>query len=129
MAYMYILKCSDDSYYVGSTIDLQKRIAEHNMGVGAKYTKRRLPVRLVYCEEYENVKDAFLREKQVQGWSRKKREALINNDLASLPVFAKSKKNVVSTGSTTDDSGSTTYDSGKTTDGSNKKTDVSVMEC
>ena len=99
------------------------------MGVGAKYTKRRLPVRLVYCEEYENVKDAFLREKQVQGWSRKKREALINNDLASLPVFAKSKKNVVSTGSTTDDSGSTTYDSGKTTDGSNKKTDVSVMEC
>ncbi len=101
-AYMYILKCSDNSYYVGSTKDLQLRFEQHSNGMGSEYTKRRLPVELVYYEECLSIKEAFLREKQVQGWSRKKREALINGDYKNLPELAKSKNNmVVSTGSTT----------------------------
>lgn len=88
---MYILKCKDNSYYVGSTVDLERRVKQHNHGEGAEYTKHRLPVELVYFEECGNIKDAFLREKQVQGWSRKKREALINNQHEKLPELSKRK--------------------------------------
>ncbi len=76
--YMYILECSDGSYYTGSTIDLERRLAQHQAGEGANHTKKRLPVKLVYFEEFERIDKAFYREKQVQGWSRKKKEALIN---------------------------------------------------
>ena len=89
MAWMYILECSDGSYYVGSTKDLERRLSEHQEGLGAKYTSRRLPVELVYYEEYDRVDDAFYREKQVQGWRRAKREALINGDPDLLPALAK----------------------------------------
>jgi len=75
--WMYILICSDGSYYTGSTIDLDRRIKQHQSGQGANHTKRRLPVELVYCEEYSRIAQAFYREKEVQGWSRKKKEALI----------------------------------------------------
>ena len=98
MAYMYILKCADNSYYVGSTKDLQRRFAQHQNGEGSEYTKHRLPVELVYFEECQSIESAFLREKQVQGWSRKKREALINNNFEKLSELS---KNVVSTSSTT----------------------------
>ena len=63
---MYILKCSDGSYYVGSTNNLTLRIEEHKHGEGAEYTKHRLPVELVYYEECQSIKEAFSREKQVQ---------------------------------------------------------------
>lgn len=89
MAWMYILECADGSYYVGSTRDLERRISEHQQGLGAKYTSNRLPVKLVYGEEYDRVADAYTREKQVQGWRRAKREALINGDLELLPLLAK----------------------------------------
>jgi putative endonuclease len=89
MAWMYILECSDGSYYVGSTKNLEYRFSEHQEGKGAKYTSRRLPVKLVYSEEYERVVDAYTREKQVQNWSRAKREALINGSEALLPKLAK----------------------------------------
>ncbi|MEM6894522.1 MAG: GIY-YIG nuclease family protein [Bacteroidota bacterium] len=85
---MYILKCSDGSYYTGSTIDIEKRIVEHNEGKGANHTKKRLPVELVYLEEYLEISAAFKREKQVQGWSRKKKEALIKGQLDSLVRFS-----------------------------------------
>jgi putative endonuclease len=91
MAWMYILECSDGSYYVGSTKNLEYRLSEHQEGKGAKYTSRRLPVKLVYSEEYERVVDAYTREKQVQNWSRAKREALINRNDKSLPKLAKKK--------------------------------------
>ena len=84
---MYILECSDGSYYTGSTVNLELRIKQHQNGQGANHTKKRLPVKLVYYEEYEKIYQAFYREKQVQGWSRKKKQALINNfpeDLKSL---------------------------------------------
>lgn len=89
MAWMYILQCSDDSYYVGSTKNLDLRFSQHQSGQGSRYTSGRLPVQLVYCEEYERVADAFYREKQVQGWTRRKREALINGSPELLPALAK----------------------------------------
>jgi predicted GIY-YIG superfamily endonuclease len=91
MAWMYILKCVDGSYYVGSTKNLERRLSQHQEGVGAKYTSRRLPVELVYSEEYDRVVDAFNREKQVQNWSRAKREALIEAKTELLPALAKKK--------------------------------------
>ena len=89
MAWMYILQCSDDSYYVGSTKNLDLRFSQHQSGKGSKYTSGRLPVQLVYCEEYDRVSDAFYREKQVQRWTRRKREALINGSPELLPALAK----------------------------------------
>ena len=91
MAWMYILECSDGSYYVGSTKKLERRLAEHQEGIAAKYTSRRLPVKLVYSEEYDRVADAYNREKQVQNWGRAKREALINGKTDLLPELAKKK--------------------------------------
>ena len=89
MAWMYILECIDGSYYTGSTKDLERRLNEHQEGKGARHIARRLPVKLVYSEEYERVADAFYREKQVQGWRREKKEALINGSPELLPTLAK----------------------------------------
>jgi putative endonuclease len=92
MAYMYILQCADGSYYVGSTRNLDRRLWEHQEGLGAAYTSHRLPVALVYAYEFERVAEAFAMEKRVQGWSRKKREALIRGDYAALPGLASRAK-------------------------------------
>ena len=89
---MYILQCADDSYYVGSTRDLDLRVVQHNSGFAANYTRTRLPVTLIYSEEYVRVEDAFLREKQVQNWGRGKREALIRGDLESLKNLSRSRQ-------------------------------------
>jgi putative endonuclease len=89
MAWMYILQCCDGSYYVGSTKDLERRLSQHQEGRGAIYTSKRLPVKLVYCEEYNHVAEAFYREKQVQGWRRAKREALMNGMPELLLALAK----------------------------------------
>lgn len=89
MPYMYILECVDRSYYTGSTWDLDRRLREHQNGEGANHTKKRLPVKLVYYEEYARVEDAFLREKEVQGWSRRKKEALMAGDQAKLIEFSR----------------------------------------
>ena len=75
--YVYILECADGSFYTGATNDLEHRLEQHQNGKGAKYIKGRLPVKLVYCEEFENVKDAFYREKQIKRLSRNKKEELI----------------------------------------------------
>jgi len=89
--YTYILRCSDGSYYTGSTKDLDRRIAQHQAGEGANYTKKRLPIELIYFEEFQRIDEAFLREKQIQGWSRAKKEALIKGDFQKLREAAKSK--------------------------------------
>ena len=86
---MYILECSDGSYYTGSTIDLELRLHHHQVGEGANYTKTRLPVKLVYSEEYDRIDVAFDREKQIQRWTRKKKTALINGQQKDLPELAK----------------------------------------
>lgn len=100
--YMYILRCIDDSYYTGSTVNLEKRLLEHQNGEGANYTKKHLPVELVYYEEFDRIDEAFYREKQVQGWNRKKKEALIKGEYNRLPELSKSRsKSGPSTGSGT----------------------------
>ena len=88
-AYMYILECADGSYYVGSTRLLEDRLNQHQLGLGSSYTSKRLPVKLVWVEEHENVGAAFSREKQVQNWSRAKRDALIEGRFRDLPELAK----------------------------------------
>ncbi len=91
MPYMYILECADESYYTGSTKDLERRLWEHQNGLGANHTAKRLPVKLVYCEECDRIDDAFYREKQVQGWSRKKKEALMASDYNQIHLLAMCK--------------------------------------
>ena len=88
---MYILLCSNGSYYTGSTNNLELRLKQHQNGEGANHTKKYLPVTLVYYEEYQRVEDAFYREKQVQGWSRKKKEAIINDKWDLLPGLSKNE--------------------------------------
>ncbi len=90
MAWCYIVRCSDGSYYVGSTIHLEQRISEHNSpDLGAAYTRRRRPVTLVWAGEFSSTQEAFNYEKQVQGWNRKKREALIRGDFEALPGLSR----------------------------------------
>lgn len=92
--FMYILECADGSYYVGSTNNIKRRLIEHQNGEGANHTKKRLPVKLVYYEEYRHVSLAFYREKQVQGWSRAKKEALINGSYNDLPELSKAYRDL-----------------------------------
>ena len=96
--YMYILECSDGSYYTGSTTNLELRLQQHQSGEGANHTKKRLPVTLVYYEVYSRIDEAFYREKQVQGWSRKKKEALINGNPELLPQLAVAYRDLKSSG-------------------------------
>jgi putative endonuclease len=92
--YMYILLCSDGSYYTGSTNDLRRRLEQHQNGEGANHTKKRLPITLLYYEEYSRIDEAFYREKQIQGWSRKKKEALMEGNADLLPELAKAYRDI-----------------------------------
>ena len=96
--YVYILLCADGSYYTGSTKYPELRIQQHKSGLGAKHTKKNLPVRLVYMEEFMSIEQAFRREKQIQGWSRMKKEALINFKHHELPQLSKNKLHQPSAG-------------------------------
>ena len=87
----YILLCSDGSYYTGSTNNLDLRLSQHQNGEGANYTRKKLPVQLVYFEEFQRIEDAFYREKQIQGWTRSKKEALIEAASEELRELARCK--------------------------------------
>jgi putative endonuclease len=89
--YMYILRCADGSYYVGSTTNLELRVAQHQAGEGGAYTAQRLPVKVVYTCEFDSPHEAFLRERQVKGWTRRKKEALIREDYKALISLSKSQ--------------------------------------
>lgn len=89
MPYIYLLQCRDDSFYVGSTWDLARRLEEHMTGLGSRHTAKRLPVELVYAEEYERIDDAYDRERQVHGWSRSKKSALALSRHDQLPTLAR----------------------------------------
>jgi putative endonuclease len=90
-AWLYILRCADGSYYTGSTNNLPLRLAEHQTGEGSAYTRCRLPVELVYSQEFPSEHEAFLRERQVKGWSRAKKQALIRGDFEALVELSKSR--------------------------------------
>ena len=80
MPFVYILKCADNSYYTGSTTNLELRLVQHQSGYFKGYTSSRLPVTLVWWAEFPNEHEAFLRERQIKGWSREKKDALIQDD-------------------------------------------------
>ncbi|HET7431567.1 MAG TPA: GIY-YIG nuclease family protein [Nocardioides sp.] len=88
MAWVYILQCSDGSYYVGSTTDLARRVWQHEKGEGAAYTRRRRPVRLAWAVEMPRIDEAFAFEKRLQGWGRAKRAALVEGRLDELPLLS-----------------------------------------
>jgi len=110
--YLYILLCSNGQYYTGSTNDLERRLAQHKNGEGANFTKKHLPVELVYLEEFQRIDEAFYREKQVQGWSRKKKEALIAGDQNKLPELSRNYTQYPSTSSGIEDSNSSADEGG-----------------
>ena len=87
--YVYILRCSDGSYYVGSTRDVELRVIAHNNGRAAKYTAIRRPVELVYYEKHKSIASACARERQIKGWTRSKKEALICDRTQDLKRFSK----------------------------------------
>lgn len=82
MFYVYILKCSDDTLYTGFTVDLEKRIQTHNKGLGAKYTRGRIPVELVYEEEYPTKSEALKREYKIKQLTRKQKIQIIKGEKA-----------------------------------------------
>jgi putative endonuclease len=90
----YILRCGDGTYYVGSARDLDHRLEQHRAGLGGEYTSKRQPVTLVWLEEHSRIDEAWEREKRLQGWSRAKREALVEGRLADLPALARKKRRV-----------------------------------
>ena len=87
--YVYILRCADDSYYVGLTEDPNHRLAQHQVGLGCLYTAKRLPVVMVWCEHCGDRLQAARLEKQIKGWNRAKKEALIEGRFEDLPELAK----------------------------------------
>lgn len=89
--YMYILRCNDTTYYVGHTDNIEKRFAEHASGSLVGYTQKRLPVELVFMQEFSSRDDAFNAEHQIKRWNRKKKEALIENKWNILKLLAKKK--------------------------------------
>jgi putative endonuclease len=84
-AYVYIVYCADGAYYTGTARQgLERRVAEHNAGTYDGWTARRRPVTLVYSEWFDSVLDAIAAERQIKGWSRAKKEALIRGDFGAL---------------------------------------------
>ena len=90
LSYLYMLKCSDDSYYTGITSNLSKRIVDHETGKHRdSYTYNRRPIKLVYYAEFTDINTAIQSEKQIKKWSRVKKEALINNVFDQLHNLSK----------------------------------------
>jgi predicted GIY-YIG superfamily endonuclease len=88
-----MLRCADGSYYVGTTRDtLERRIAQHQAAAFGGYTARRRPVALVFSRHFDRIEDAIAAERQVKGWRREKKEALIRGDHAVLPALARGRR-------------------------------------
>ena len=90
--YVYILECSDGTYHTGHTDDLDRRMAQHGTGEGCAYTSRRRPLKLLWATDCQTREQAFELEKQLQGWSRAKKEAMMRGDFDALPGLSRSTK-------------------------------------
>ena len=91
--YVYMLRCADGSYYVGLTkAGLDKRFFEHSTGAFKGYTSNRLPVTLVWSEQFLSLKDAIACERRLKGWRRAKKEALIRGDYDALPELSRTAR-------------------------------------
>ncbi len=91
-AYVYILKCSDGSYYTGTARNLELRISQHMQGFGSRYASSRLPVELVYAYECDSYGEALTHERQIKGWSQRKKEAMIRGDYSALVQLSKNRQ-------------------------------------
>jgi len=89
--YLYILRCADGSYYVGHTDSLESRITAHEKGEIEGYTRKRRPVRLVFAQEFPSREQAFVLERQMKGWSRAKKEALIKRNWKRLQWLSRAR--------------------------------------
>jgi len=85
---VYILRCADRSYYTGHTDNLEERIAKHQMGEIEGYTSTRRPVKLLFSEEFSTRAEALAVERQIKGWTRRKKEALIRGDWSEVSRLA-----------------------------------------
>ena len=95
--YVYVVKCGDGLYYTGVTNDLERRLWEHNTGYNERcFTYKRRPVILMYEEKFHDIRNAIAWEKQIKGWSRKKKEALFKGDWEEIKLLSKSKKQLSS---------------------------------
>jgi len=93
--YVYILQCADQSYYIGITNNLESRIWEHQIGINiCCYTYDKRPIKLLYFELSHDVIAAINREKQIKGWTRKKKEALMKNELEELKRLARKRNKI-----------------------------------
>ena len=98
--FVYIVECIDGLYYTGVTNNIERRLAEHNEGTDPKaFTYKRRPVVLRYCDRNSHIKQASAWEKQLKGWSRKKKEALFVDDWDKIKILARNRTNHPSTGS------------------------------
>lgn len=93
--FVYILRCSDQSFYVGRTRNLENRLAEHKNRQGGLYTALRLPVEMIFSQSFATENEAYAAEQQIKGWSRKKKEALINNDWKLIIRLSNQKRNIL----------------------------------
>ena len=89
-AHVYMLRCADGRYYVGSARQgLDRRVSEHNNGTYGGYTSKRLPVVLVWAEHFPDITDAIAVERQIKGWSRSEKEALVRGDYEMIKLLAR----------------------------------------
>ena len=79
--FTYIARCSDNSLYTGYCVDVVEREKKHNKREGAKYTRQRTPIKIIYFEEFESRSEAMKREIQIKGWTKSKKENLVNNSI------------------------------------------------
>jgi predicted GIY-YIG superfamily endonuclease len=98
--WVYIVRCADDSYYTGHTDNLEKRIMEHQTGKIEGYTSTRLPVTLLFANEFPTREEDLSHERQIKGWSRKKKEAMMRGDWGEVSRLACSKRPSTSSGRT-----------------------------
>ena len=90
--YVYILRCADGTYYTGHTDDLDRRMAQHSVGEGCAYTSKRRPLKLLWATDCQSREQGWELEKQLQGWSRAKKEALMRGDFEALPALSRSRR-------------------------------------
>jgi putative endonuclease len=91
-AYLYIPRCADGKYYVGTTRkSLEERLGEHNADLHKGFTAVRRPVTMVFAQHFQTITDAIATERQVKGWSRAKKEAMINGEWNRLPELSRRK--------------------------------------
>jgi len=103
--WVYILRCGDGSYCTGHTDNLEKRIMQHQTGEIESYTSERLPVTLVFADEFPTREEALARERQIKGWGRKKKEAMVKGDWAEVSRLASGKCPSTGSGRTVEQEG------------------------